>query len=323
VTDLNLIRQLAEEVLSRAVETARMQTPFVVTERTRLTIDERLALAEAIDERVSQASVAVTWPDQPGRLFTIGPAVSGQEPGLRTRMIAKVEAWFNSPDDLAANDEMAAQVTDVALAEVQPELDAKDAEIRQLQTVLEGDLAEAQGVLRRTKAIQDCTERHFVTLRERAERAEAELDRLKAEVREYQQANTKLQQLNVWRTDERNRLLVLIRDAMTIRMYGQRAPGSTENWADWDRAAETELRGLDGHLGDNEAESTLDIQRDRDRLRAAQERVREALPYLDGQITGLEQLRPETGDTFRKTFNHLRAALDQAPAEEASTDADT
>jgi len=79
VTDLNLIRQLAEEVLRRAVETAQLQTPFVVIEWTRLTVDERMALLAAVNERVSQASVAVTWPDQPGHLFTIGPAETTAE----------------------------------------------------------------------------------------------------------------------------------------------------------------------------------------------------------------------------------------------------
>ncbi len=58
-------------------------------------------------------------------------------------------------------------------------------------------------------------------------------------------------------------------------------------------------------------------------LREALQRVRdEQLAFLDGQIAGLENLRPLTGQTLRRTFNAitnaLDAALDQAPAEEAN-----
>lgn len=36
----------------------------------------------------------------------------------------------------------------------------------------------------------------------------------------------------------------LIEEALRIRMYGERAPGGTENWHDWEREAEVFLRGL-------------------------------------------------------------------------------
>lgn len=36
----------------------------------------------------------------------------------------------------------------------------------------------------------------------------------------------------------------LVRTALTIRMYGERAPGGNENWDDWGNAAEQFLRNL-------------------------------------------------------------------------------
>lgn len=42
--------------------------------------------------------------------------------------------------------------------------------------------------------------------------------------------------------EELDRLRALVQEAMTIRMYGEWAPGGNENWADWDAKAETELR---------------------------------------------------------------------------------
>jgi hypothetical protein len=35
----------------------------------------------------------------------------------------------------------------------------------------------------------------------------------------------------------------LLEAALHLRMYGERAPGGNENWADWDRDAERFLRG--------------------------------------------------------------------------------
>lgn len=41
----------------------------------------------------------------------------------------------------------------------------------------------------------------------------------------------------------------LLRQALHLRTHGERAPGGTETWADWDRRAETLLRGVDRHEG--------------------------------------------------------------------------
>lgn len=40
------------------------------------------------------------------------------------------------------------------------------------------------------------------------------------------------------------KLFRLVEEAFTIRMYGERAPGGSENWADWERKAEETLRSL-------------------------------------------------------------------------------
>lgn len=38
--------------------------------------------------------------------------------------------------------------------------------------------------------------------------------------------------------------IALLEEALFLRMNGEYAPGHTENWHDWDRNAETFLRGL-------------------------------------------------------------------------------
>lgn len=40
-------------------------------------------------------------------------------------------------------------------------------------------------------------------------------------------------------------VLALLRQALHLRTHGERAPGGGETWADWDRRAETLLRGVD------------------------------------------------------------------------------
>lgn len=72
---------------------------------------------------------------------------------------------------------------------------------------------------------------------------------------------------------ERDRLYALVAEALTIRTYGERG---TENWADWDVKAEAELRGVEGLLGDDEAESTVKILAERDALRVEVQRWCEA-----------------------------------------------
>lgn len=46
--------------------------------------------------------------------------------------------------------------------------------------------------------------------------------------------------------DERARAIRLIERALHLRMNGERAPGGTETWAQWDRDAETFLRARQG-----------------------------------------------------------------------------
>lgn len=48
-------------------------------------------------------------------------------------------------------------------------------------------------------------------------------------------------QLPAARTQEALRLL---EEALHLRTHGERAPGGTENWADWDKRAEVFLRSL-------------------------------------------------------------------------------
>lgn len=43
--------------------------------------------------------------------------------------------------------------------------------------------------------------------------------------------------------------VTLLRQALHLRTHGERAPGGTETWAEWDRRAETLLRGVDRHEG--------------------------------------------------------------------------
>ena len=43
---------------------------------------------------------------------------------------------------------------------------------------------------------------------------------------------------------EIRRLKALLEEALFIRQNGERAPGGSENWRDWDLKAETLLRGL-------------------------------------------------------------------------------
>jgi len=57
-----------------------------------------------------------------------------------------------------------------------------------------------------------------------------------------------------WLTDEgkqvvlspthRPPLVLLLEEALHLRMHGERAPGGNETWRDWDRKAETFLRSL-------------------------------------------------------------------------------
>lgn len=51
---------------------------------------------------------------------------------------------------------------------------------------------------------------------------------------------------------------------------------------------------------------------------SAIERVRDLLPYLDGQITGLEGIRPIVGSGFRHTYNNILAAIGQPEASPVS-----
>jgi hypothetical protein len=43
---------------------------------------------------------------------------------------------------------------------------------------------------------------------------------------------------------EHARAVMLLREALHLRMNGERAPGGNENWRDWDRKAERFLQGL-------------------------------------------------------------------------------
>lgn len=52
---------------------------------------------------------------------------------LKDQVKQDIEAWFNSPDDLAGNDEMAGQVTDIVMQRIQPRLDEQAAEIKRLR----------------------------------------------------------------------------------------------------------------------------------------------------------------------------------------------
>jgi hypothetical protein len=40
----------------------------------------------------------------------------------------------------------------------------------------------------------------------------------------------------------------LVEEAIHLRMHGERAPGGTENWRDWERAAEVFMRSLSGPM---------------------------------------------------------------------------
>lgn len=52
--------------------------------------------------------------------------------------------------------------------------------------------------------------------------------------------------------------LRLLEEALHIRMHGERAPGGTENWADWDTKAETFLRSLDVPPQDDDRRGNLE-----------------------------------------------------------------
>jgi hypothetical protein len=86
---------------------------------------------------------------------------------------------------------------------------------------------------------------------------------------------------------ERDRLYTLVAEAMTIRTYGEHAPGGTENWADWDVKAEAELRGAEGLLGDEEAESTVKILAERNALRVEVQRWCEAAIKIKWVLAGV------------------------------------
>lgn len=134
---------------------------------------------------------------------------------LRERLLSAIEAWLNSPDDLAANDEMAGQVTDVAMAEVQPELDGKDAEIERLKREL-GVADRNETAL--TTAVQQTDELAADALADAetyaamARQAEDERDRLRAfaeQMRELAQRITDSDCPGGWGYDIRDLLAAL------------------------------------------------------------------------------------------------------------------
>ena len=100
---------------------------------------------------------------------------------------------------------------------------------------------------------------------------------------------------------ERDRLAKLVDEAMAIRMYGERAPGGNENWADWDVKAEAERRGAQGILGDDESESTVEILQERTRLRIIYQQVRDLRDHLSAQ------------PGYREVADDLDAALEYRP----------
>jgi hypothetical protein len=81
--------------------------------------------------------------------------------------------------------------------------------------------------------------------RQRADRAERERDELKAAVERWRGLAEAQQKTIREEVAARGRAEELLRTAMAIRMYGERAPGGNENWADWDRDAEQFLRSID------------------------------------------------------------------------------
>lgn len=100
-----------------------------------------------------------------------------------------------------------------------------------------------------------------------AKRLIDERDRYKAATANWSTESVKQQERAEQVEDLAKRLIALVDEALAIRMYGERAPGGTENWADWDIKAEAEMRGIRGFLGDNEAETTVQILQERNQLR--------------------------------------------------------
>jgi hypothetical protein len=110
--------------------------------------------------------------------------VSGQEPGLRARLSEVLLAWFTRRAIVCEHSQLIVfgDAADAVLAEVQADLDARDARIAELELKLGRATA-----LR--EAVAEDAENDFETMRDerdeaesRAEQAEAERDRLRAAV---------------------------------------------------------------------------------------------------------------------------------------------
>lgn len=162
-------------------------------------------------------------------------------------------------------------------------------------------------------------------MRQRARQAEAERDRLRAGEDDTPQEDgswpTPGQFIAKWNSlDSHERL----EKAAHLLSLAQRA----EKAAYWERRFREECAAGDRLANDlvSEAVQKWKAAAARDRLRLAWEsarggrrqqrdmiaRVRDLLPYLDGQILSLEREHPIVGATLRRTFDQLRAALDQS-----------
>lgn len=132
---------------------------------------------------------------------------------------------------------------------IQPELAAKDAEILRLHNAwADAKQGNDERLLNMVNANAE-----LVTRLERAESRlvrywlaweSARIHRRSARIlaRELRRQVSHAQKSAKRAEVERDRLARLVDEALAIRRYGQRAPGGTENWGDWDRQADAERR---------------------------------------------------------------------------------
>lgn len=110
-------------------------------------------------------------------------------------------------------------------------------------------------------------------------------------------------------------------DVVTWRQRAEAAEAERDRLRTWPGLMETLAQHyppdiIDGSSGDP-GPQIITLAREVDRLREA---VDHWLPVLDGQIAGVETIRPAVGGTMRRAFDKFRAALDQS---DTSTPHDT
>lgn len=111
----------------------------------------------APDDEHARAWAANVADNTAAEYGTRNPTVTPIDGDLREQIEARIEHWFNLPDDLAPNDEMSRQVTDVVMAEVAPRLcTAVCRDVERERDELAAELERLRGELAEAKrAIED------------------------------------------------------------------------------------------------------------------------------------------------------------------------